>query len=92
MPITRISGERANNTNKIYPEKTRQPTVTDDLPRLLAILPDDLTADGSAPMAAIGAASTSSNQTTLQAIPSPRPTCGDRVRSGSRPYRSLAVG
>lgn len=26
-------------------------TVTDDLPRLLAILPDDLTADGSAPMA-----------------------------------------
>jgi len=25
MPITRISGERANNTNKIYPEKTRQP-------------------------------------------------------------------
>jgi hypothetical protein len=66
--------------------------VTDDLPRLLAILPDDLTADGSAPMAAIGAASTSSNQTTLQAIPSPRPTCGDRVRSGSRPYRSLAVG
>jgi uncharacterized protein with HEPN domain len=27
-------------------------TVTDDLPRLSAILPDDLTADGSAPMAA----------------------------------------
>jgi len=27
MPITRISGERANNTNKIYPEKTRQPNL-----------------------------------------------------------------
>jgi hypothetical protein len=26
VPITRISGERANNTNKIYPEKTGQPS------------------------------------------------------------------
>jgi hypothetical protein len=25
MPITRISGERANNTNKIYPKETRKP-------------------------------------------------------------------
>lgn len=56
-------------------------TVTDELPRLLALLPDDLTADRSAPTASDRAASTSSSRTALQTIPRPGPTSGDKVRS-----------